>query len=68
VRDREGAWFLERDLSDGSILSEDGDGSRELLTALREYSRDRVDFGDATADARETEAVSDRLEALGYKE
>jgi arylsulfatase len=68
VRDREGAWFLERDLSDGSILTENGDGSRDLLTALREYSRDRVGFGDATTDAGETEAVSDRLEALGYKE
>jgi arylsulfatase len=68
ARDREGACFLERDLSDGSILSEDGDGSRELSTALREYSRDRIGFGDATTDAGETEAVSDRLEALGYKE
>jgi arylsulfatase len=68
ARDREGACFLERDLSDGSILSEDGDGSRELSTALREHSRDRIGFGDATTDAGETEAVSDRLEALGYKE
>jgi arylsulfatase len=68
VRGREGACFLERDLSDGSILTENGDGSRDLLTALREYSRDRVGFGDATTDAGETEAVSDRLEALGYKE
>jgi hypothetical protein len=68
VRDRGDACFLERDLSDGSIRSEDGDGSRELSTALREYSRDRIGFGDATTDAGETEAVSDRLEALGYKE
>ncbi|MFC6974391.1 sulfatase-like hydrolase/transferase [Halomicroarcula sp. GCM10025709] len=69
VRDRDGECFLERELSTGEIRSEDtSDGDRDLLTVLREYSRDRIDFGDATADASETEAVSDRLEALGYKE
>jgi arylsulfatase len=69
ARDRDGVCFLERDLSDGSVLTEDSsDGDRDLLITLREYSRDRVGFGDATADVSETEAVSDRLEALGYKE
>jgi arylsulfatase len=69
ARNREGACFLERDLTDGTVLSEDGsEGDRSLLSTLREYSRERIGFGDTATDVGETEAVSDRLEALGYKE
>lgn len=64
-----GACFIERDLTDGSVCWEDDShGDSELLLKLREYSRNRVGFGTSATDVTETDAVSDRLEALGYKE
>lgn len=64
VRDEGDTIFFEREY--GSEVLPDGEGS--LIAALRSHLQDHTDAGPLEEEGTVDEIISDRLDALGYKE